>query len=169
MDNLLVIMLIFKSFKIPPARQGRVLKWGILGAIVMRATFIFAGMALLDHFAITVYLFGAALFYAAWISYKEGLHALRKARSKRERGARVSPRAHGGGAPAFSAFSGGGGGTLRQRGGYFIGLPAAPSIEVRGEAGQGVEWRRSERRKLCRDESEVSAIRALIEALLAQN
>ena len=59
--------------------------------------------------------------------------------------------------------------TLRQRGGDFIGLPAAPSLEVRGEASQGVEWRRSERRKLCRDESKVSAIRALIEALLAQN
>ena len=138
MDNLLVIMLIFKSFKIPPARQGRVLKWGILGAIVMRATFIFAGMALLDHFAITVYLFGAALFYAAWVSYKEGLHALRKARSKRERGARVSQHARGGGAPAFSAFSGGGGGggTLRQRGGGTVGGGGAMVGGARAAAGE---------------------------------
>jgi len=64
-DNLLVIMLIFKSFRIRPTRQPRVLKWGIIGAIVMRAGFIFAGIELLERFEWLIYLFGALLLYAA--------------------------------------------------------------------------------------------------------
>ena len=135
MDNLLVIMLIFKSFKIKPARQGRILKWGIIGAIVMRGVFIFAGMALLDRFAPTVYLFALALFYAAYISYKEGLHALKKSRKKRAGGsgksgnaaawelarARSPPNAFTPIGGSFSSFGSSGGGDiangLRQRGG----------------------------------------------------
>ena len=59
------IMLIFKSFRIRPSRQPRVLKWGIIGAIVMRAGFIFAGIELLERFEWLIYLFGALLLYAA--------------------------------------------------------------------------------------------------------
>ena len=64
-DNLLVILLIFKNFRIKPGRQPRVLKWGIIGAIVMRAAFIFAGIELLERFEWMVYIFGALLLYAA--------------------------------------------------------------------------------------------------------
>ena len=65
-DNLLVILLIFKNFRIKPGRQPRVLKWGIIGAIVMRAGFIFMGIELLERFEYMVYIFGALLVYAAW-------------------------------------------------------------------------------------------------------
>lgn len=64
-DNLLVILLIFKHFKIKPGRQPRVLKWGIFGAIVMRAAFIFAGIAVLERFEWAVFVFGGMLIYAA--------------------------------------------------------------------------------------------------------
>jgi len=65
-DNLVVIALIFKSFKIKPKHQGPVLKWGIFGAVVSRAVFIFAGVWLLDHLAFSIYIFGAVLLYSAW-------------------------------------------------------------------------------------------------------
>merc|ERR1719310_2390529 len=65
-DNLVVILLIFRSFRIPPSLQGRVLKWGILGAIVCRTVFIFAGVALLEMFSWTIYGFGAILLYSAY-------------------------------------------------------------------------------------------------------
>merc|ERR1719203_1749991 len=65
-DNLVVIALIFRSFRIKPAHQGPVLKWGILGAVVFRTIFIFAGVALLERFSAMVYLFGALLLYSAY-------------------------------------------------------------------------------------------------------
>ena len=64
-DNLIVILLIFKHFKIRPGRQPRVLKVGIVSAVVLRAAFIFTGIRLLEMFEWTVYIFGALLFYAA--------------------------------------------------------------------------------------------------------
>jgi tellurite resistance protein TerC len=60
-DNLFVFALIFGYFAVPAAYQRRVLFWGIVGAIVLRALFILAGAALLDAFHATVYLFGAFL------------------------------------------------------------------------------------------------------------
>ena len=60
-DNLFVFALIFGYFAVPPAYQRRALFWGIVGAIVLRAVFIFAGSALLDAFHYTVYVFGAFL------------------------------------------------------------------------------------------------------------
>jgi len=65
-DNLVVIALIFRSFRIRPMLQGPVLKWGILGAVVFRTVFIFAGVALLEHFSWMVYLFGALLLWSAY-------------------------------------------------------------------------------------------------------
>mmetsp|Transcript_64451 Transcript_64451/g.171922 ORF Transcript_64451/g.171922 Transcript_64451/m.171922 type:complete len:338 (-) Transcript_64451:131-1144(-) len=65
-DNLVVIALIFRSFRIRPMLQGPVLKWGILGAVVFRAIFIFAGVALLERFSWMVYLFGALLLWSAY-------------------------------------------------------------------------------------------------------
>ncbi|MEO8196669.1 MAG: TerC family protein [Thermoanaerobaculia bacterium] len=60
-DNIFVIALLFAYFKVPDEYQHRVLFWGILGALVMRAAFILAGAALLDRFHWIIYLFGAFL------------------------------------------------------------------------------------------------------------
>mmetsp|Transcript_29726 Transcript_29726/g.64306 ORF Transcript_29726/g.64306 Transcript_29726/m.64306 type:complete len:345 (+) Transcript_29726:221-1255(+) len=71
-DNLVVIALIFKSFRIKAQFQGPVLKWGILGAVFFRAIFIFAGLALLERFSGMVYLFGALLLWSAYKMFVEG-------------------------------------------------------------------------------------------------
>lgn len=68
-DNLVVIALVFRSFHIKPALQGPVLKWGIIGAIVFRAIFIFAGVALLERFVFAIYAFGALLLWSAYKMY----------------------------------------------------------------------------------------------------
>jgi tellurite resistance protein TerC len=60
-DNIFVIALLFAYFKVPDRYQHRVLFWGILGALVMRAAFILAGAALLERFHWIIYLFGAFL------------------------------------------------------------------------------------------------------------
>ena len=62
-DNLFVFLLIFNYFKIPPQYQHRILFWGVLGALVLRAIFILAGAALLAQFHFLVYLLGAFLVY----------------------------------------------------------------------------------------------------------
>jgi tellurite resistance protein TerC len=61
LDNLFVFALIFTYFGVPAAFQRRVIFWGIVGAIVLRALFILAGAALLDTFHYAVYLFGGFL------------------------------------------------------------------------------------------------------------
>jgi tellurite resistance protein TerC len=60
-DNLFVFALVFSYFGVPAAHQRRVLFWGIVGAILLRACFILAGAALLDAFHYTVYVFGGFL------------------------------------------------------------------------------------------------------------
>jgi tellurite resistance protein TerC len=60
-DNIFVFVVIFAAFAVPPLYQHRVLFWGVLGALVMRAAFIFAGAALLERFHWTIYVFGALL------------------------------------------------------------------------------------------------------------
>jgi tellurite resistance protein TerC len=60
-DNLFVFLLIFGYFQVPGPFQHRVLFWGILGALVMRAVFIVAGIALLALFHWLIYVFGAFL------------------------------------------------------------------------------------------------------------
>ncbi|WP_298650570.1 TerC family protein [uncultured Proteiniphilum sp.] len=60
-DNLFVFILIFSSFKIALKYQHDVLFWGILGALIFRAIFIFAGIALLERFSWVMYLFGGFL------------------------------------------------------------------------------------------------------------
>lgn len=70
-DNLVVMALIFRSFKIKPSHQGPVLKWGILGAVVFRAIFIFAGVVLMERFAGAVYVFGALLLWSAYKMFAE--------------------------------------------------------------------------------------------------
>ena len=62
-DNLFVFLIIFNYFKLSDSRQHRVLTWGVTGAMVMRAVFIFAGAALLERFHWLTYAFGAFLVY----------------------------------------------------------------------------------------------------------
>jgi tellurite resistance protein TerC len=62
-DNLFVIAVIFGYFAVPAALQHRVLFWGILGAVVTRAIFVFAGAALLHAFHSLIYVFGAFLVF----------------------------------------------------------------------------------------------------------
>ncbi len=62
-DNVFVFIVIFQYFRVEPRHQHRVLFWGILGAVVMRAIFIFAGISLINHFHWIIYVFGAFLVY----------------------------------------------------------------------------------------------------------
>ena len=62
-DNLFVFLLIFSYFKVPAKYQHRVLFWGVLGALVMRAIMIFLGAALITRFEWVIYVFGAFLVY----------------------------------------------------------------------------------------------------------
>lgn len=60
-DNIFVFVLIFGAFAVPEAYQHRVLFWGILGALIMRAIFVALGAALLAKFHWVLYLFGGFL------------------------------------------------------------------------------------------------------------
>jgi tellurite resistance protein TerC len=63
-DNLFIFLLLFRYFKLPEAEQYRVLFWGIIGAIGMRAGFIFAGVGLIKKFHWIIYGFGLLLVYS---------------------------------------------------------------------------------------------------------
>ncbi len=65
-DNLFVFIMIFSYFKVRGEHQARILKWGIIGALVLRALFIFVGIELLSAFHWMFYLFGALLLFTAW-------------------------------------------------------------------------------------------------------
>lgn len=60
-DNLFVFVVIFGALKIGPEHQHRILFWGILSALVLRAIMIFAGIELLERFHWLIYVFGAFL------------------------------------------------------------------------------------------------------------
>jgi tellurite resistance protein TerC len=64
-DNVFVWALIFSHFAVPAKYQHRVLFWGIFGALVLRAIFIFAGVELINRFSWVLYVFGAFLLYTA--------------------------------------------------------------------------------------------------------
>ena len=63
-DNLFVFILIFSYFHVPLQYQHKVLFWGILGALVMRVIFIFAGVALISKFHWIIYVFGAIIIFS---------------------------------------------------------------------------------------------------------
>ncbi len=66
MDNVFVFAVVFSFFKVPLKYQYRVLFWGILGAIVMRLTFIALGTELIRHFEWVMLIFGGFLIYTAF-------------------------------------------------------------------------------------------------------
>jgi tellurite resistance protein TerC len=73
-DNLFVFLLMFRTLGLDTEQQRRVLLWGVLGAIVMRAVFIVVGTSLLARFAWVEYVFGAFLLVAAirLLRHKQG-------------------------------------------------------------------------------------------------
>jgi len=60
-DNLFIFLLIFSYFRVPGEYQHKVLFWGILGALLIRAIFIVAGIALIERFHWLIYIFGGFL------------------------------------------------------------------------------------------------------------
>jgi tellurite resistance protein TerC len=64
-DNVFVWALVLSYYGVPRQYQHRVLFWGIFGALVLRAAFIFGGIALLDRLEWMIYVFGAILLYSA--------------------------------------------------------------------------------------------------------
>jgi tellurite resistance protein TerC len=65
-DNLFVFLVLFRYFRLARELQRRVLFWGILGAILFRATFVFAGAELIHRFELTILLFGLFLLWTGW-------------------------------------------------------------------------------------------------------
>lgn len=62
-DNIFVFVMIFAAFQVPATYQHKVLFWGIIGALIMRAIFIFAGISLIEKFHWIIYVFGAFLIF----------------------------------------------------------------------------------------------------------
>ena len=74
-DNIFVFVIIFSSLSIPALYQHRVLFWGILSALVLRAVMIFAGAAALERFHWLIYVFGAFLIFTGvklFLVWKKG-------------------------------------------------------------------------------------------------
>ena len=65
-DNVFVWAVIFNYFAVPAKYQFRTLFWGIFGALVLRAVFIFTGIALIERFEAVLVIFGLVLLYSAW-------------------------------------------------------------------------------------------------------
>ena len=70
-DNLFIFLLIFRYFRVPRHFQHDVLFWGILGALVMRAIFIVAGITLLNRFHWFIYIFGGILIYSGFKLFRQ--------------------------------------------------------------------------------------------------
>ncbi len=64
-DNIFIFLLIFQYFDVPDSLQPKALRWGILGALVLRFIFILSGAALLNAFDWMIFVFGAILLFAA--------------------------------------------------------------------------------------------------------
>ncbi len=71
-DNIFVFVLIFSYFSVPSRLHHRVLFWGILGALVMRAAFILGGAALIHRFHWVLYIFGGFLIYTGFRILRHG-------------------------------------------------------------------------------------------------
>lgn len=70
-DNIFVILMIFTSFKVPSQYYEKVLLYGILGAIVLRFAFIFAGASLINRFDWIMYVFGAFLLFTGLKMFRD--------------------------------------------------------------------------------------------------
>lgn len=81
-DNLFVFLLIFSYFKVPRKYQHRVLFWGIMGALFMRMTMIFAGAELVERFHWIIYVFGAFLIWTGIKMFSDDEDAFNPEESK---------------------------------------------------------------------------------------
>jgi len=71
-DNLFVFVLVFDYFKVPIARQNRVLNYGIWGAVIMRAIMIGAGVEIIEHFEPILLVFAGILIFSSYKLLAEG-------------------------------------------------------------------------------------------------
>lgn len=71
LDNLLVFYVVFGTLDIPEEHHRKPLTWGIVGALGLRALFIFLGVTAIEAFHWVVYIFGGLLLLAAWRTYRE--------------------------------------------------------------------------------------------------
>ncbi len=74
-DNLFVFLVLFQAFGLKLTQQRRILFFGVLGAIIMRAAMIFAGIQLLETFSWMNYIFGAILLYTAFHLLKKSIQS----------------------------------------------------------------------------------------------
>ncbi|MGZ4268859.1 MAG: TerC/Alx family metal homeostasis membrane protein [Solirubrobacteraceae bacterium] len=74
LDNLFVFLLIFGAFAVPQAHRGKLLFWGIVLALMMRALAILVGVELIERFHFVVYVLGVTLLLLAWRILKGGAH-----------------------------------------------------------------------------------------------
>lgn len=70
-DNLFVFIMVFSFFNVEAKYQHKILFWGIIGALIMRAIFIFAGVALINSFHWIIYVFGAFLIFTGFKMLKQ--------------------------------------------------------------------------------------------------
>ena len=80
-DNIFVFTLIFKAFQIPDRSQHTVLFYGVVGALVMRALFVLAGVELLQRFHFILFIFGAVLVFTAIQMLRPGERVIRPERN----------------------------------------------------------------------------------------
>jgi tellurite resistance protein TerC len=80
-DNIFVFVMIFEGLAVPAESQHRVLYYGVVGALVMRAIFVFAGVAMLSRFHFVLYFFGAILLFTAARMLLPGGHSVEPERN----------------------------------------------------------------------------------------
>jgi tellurite resistance protein TerC len=80
-DNIFVFVLIFRAFQVPERSQHKVLFYGVIGALVMRALFVLAGVELLQDFHFILYIFGGILVVTAIQMLRPGQRAIEPERN----------------------------------------------------------------------------------------
>jgi tellurite resistance protein TerC len=80
-DNIFVFVLIFRAFQVPERSQHKVLFYGVIGALVMRALFVLAGVELLQNFHFILYIFGGILAVTAIQMLRPGQRAIEPERN----------------------------------------------------------------------------------------
>jgi tellurite resistance protein TerC len=80
-DNLFLFLVIFRYFSVPEQHQRGVLFWGVLGAMLMRGVFIFAGVGLIQRFHWVLYVLGALLIYSGIRLAFSGEHRVNPAKN----------------------------------------------------------------------------------------
>ena len=80
-DNIFVFVLIFRAFQVPERSQHKVLFYGVIGALVMRALFVLAGVELLQNFHFILYIFGGILVVTAIQMLRPGERAIEPERN----------------------------------------------------------------------------------------